>query len=348
MDISNDRVFPLSALKALTAGMTGDMDLLSRSRLAAFERELSREIVPRRQLLVREQVRLESGAIASLARSALEQRRAGWSRQVSELRALKGCNRDVIEQAARGVRQERTRFDRSLASLKALQRVFARHEADLRSGISLARLKAHVQQARDAMQASRLSIGLRDAMGGLIFEARRDMENLSQRSDEIGRLMRAMGQRFAAEHDWTLPDPSGFQVRRYMAEIERIEAFQQRHFGALSLITTEKWALTRRYFESVAVRLRAVYELASKAIDIWLAELMGPLMERASEHEALLRDRLESVQRVLDAAGQLQGRIDQLDREHERLNQQVQALDQFETDMMALLAEAREPTLRAA
>ena len=348
LDIAPDRVFPLSALKALTARVTGDMDLLSRSRLAAFERALSSEIVPRRQLLVREQIRLESGAIASLARSALEQRRSGLARQVNELRALKGRNRDVIEQAARGIRQERARFDRSLASLKALQRVFARHEAELRSGISLTRLKAHVQQARDAMQASRLSIGLRDAMGGLIFEARRDMESLSQRSDEIGRLMRAMGQRFAAEYDWNLPDPSGFQVRRYMAEIERIEAFQQRHFGALSLITTEKWALTRRYFESVAVRLRAVYELASKAIDAWLAELMGPLMERASEHEALLRDRLESVQRVLDAAGELQGRIDQLEREQERLNQQLQVLDQFESDMMALLAEAREPVLRAA
>jgi len=348
LDINSDRVFPLSALKALTARVTGDMDLFSRSRLAAFERALSREIIPRRQSLVREQVRLESGAIASLARSGLGQRRQGVDVQVTELRALKGRNRTVIEQAARGIRQERARFDRSLASLKALQRVFARHEAELRSGISLARLKVHVQMARDAMQSSRLSIGLRDAMDGLVRSARLDMEDLARRSDEIGRLMRAMGQRFAAEHEWSLPEPESFELRRYMAEIERIEAFQQRHFGAISLITTEKWALTRRYFESVAVRLRAVYELASKAVDLWLTALMGPLMARATEHEALLRDRLESVQRVLDAAGQLQTRIDQLERERERLDQQLGTLDQFELDMKALLAEAREPALRAA
>ncbi|MEY4862276.1 MAG: hypothetical protein RLZ51_371 [Pseudomonadota bacterium] len=348
LDIPRERIFPLSALKGLTARVTGDMDLLSRSRITAFERALSREIVPRRQLLIREQVRLESGAIASLARSALSQRRAGLSLQLEELRALKGRNREVIEQAARGIRQERAGFDRSLASLKALHRVFARHEAELRSGVALSRLKGHVQRARDAMQGSRMSIGLRDAMSGLIREARADIELLEQRSQEMALLMRAMSKRFSDEHGWALSEPEDFQSRRYIAEVERIEDFQQRHFGAISLITTEKWALTRRYFESVAVRLRAVYELASKAVDAWMAELMGPLMARAGEHEALLRTRLESVQRVLDAAGQLQVRIDQLEQDQQRIAAQVLVLDQFESDMMTLLAEAREPERQAA
>ncbi|MFZ9406223.1 MAG: dynamin family protein [Burkholderiaceae bacterium] len=348
LDIPRERVFPLSALKGLVARVNGDLDLLSRSRLTAFERALSSEIVPRRQLLVREQVRLESGSIASLARGALGQRRAGLAVQLVELRALKGRNREVIEQAARGIRQERASFDRSLASLKALHRVFARQEAELRSGVALARLKRHVQKARDAMQLSRMSVGLREAMVGLVLEARRDIESLETRSQDMARLMRAMSQRFSDEHGWELPAAEDFQVRRYMAEVERIEEFQRRHFGAISLITTEKWALTRRYFESVAVRLRAVYELASKAVDAWTAELMAPLMARAGEHEALLRSRLESVQRVLDAAGQLQVRIDQLEQEQQRINAQVRVLDQFESDMMALLAEAREPDRQAA
>lgn len=348
LEISADRVFPLSALKALTARVTGDTDLLSRSRLAPFERALSREIVPRRQLLARDQVRLETGAIASFARSGLKQRSQGLETQVSELLALRGRNKAVIERAAKGIRLERARFDRSLASLKALQRVFTRHETELRAGVSLPRLKLHVQAARDAMQASRLSIGLREAMDGLVQSARADMADLARRTDEIGRLMHAMGQRFATEYQWMLPEQAPFQPRRYMAEIERIEAFQQRHFGAISLITTEKWALTRRYFESVAVRLRAVYDLASKAVDLWLADLMGPLLLRASEHETLLRDRLEAVQRVLDAAGQLQTRIEQLEFERKRLDQQLAALDQFESDLSALMNEALEPTLRVA
>ena len=226
--------------------------------------------------------------------------------------------------------------------------MYYRQETELREGISLPRLKRHVRQARDEMRDSRLSIGLKDAMERLLQQALADIDTLAQRVAETRRLMGAMNERFSSEHGWNLPEPAEFPVAEYLIEVERIEAFRQRHFGAVSLITTEKWALTRRYFESVAVRLRSVYEQAARASDAWLGELMGPMLDRASQHEALLRTRLDSVQRALDAGGQLQLRIDQLTQDDERLGQQLQLLNAFELNIAELLDEAHEPALRVA
>lgn len=348
LELPPERVFPLSALKGLVARVTGDAGLLERSRIDVFERALSREVVPRRQSLIRDQVRQESAAIAAIARSALEQRRASMLMQIEELRGLKGRNRDVIEKAAHAIRQESDRFDRSLASLRALQKVFHRQDAELRQGISLVRLKAHVRVARSNMRDSRLSIGLRDAMERLLQSARADAEQFIARVAETERLMRAMNERFSVEHGWVLPEPRSFAATDVLREIELIEAFRQRHFGTVSLITTEKWALTRRYFESVAIRLRTVYEEATRSVEAWLGELMAPLIDRAAQHETQLRTRLDSVQRALDAGGQLQRRIDQLARDEGRLAQQLEALEEFESSLASLLDEAHEPALRVA
>jgi hypothetical protein len=50
-----------------------------------------------------------------------------------------------------------------------------------------------------------------------------------------------------------------------------------------------------------------------------------------------LRRRLESVQRVLDASGQLQGRIGQLEADRDRIDAQLARVEQFAAQLAAAL-----------
>ncbi|UCE31961.1 MAG: dynamin family protein, partial [Burkholderiales bacterium] len=75
LQLPRDRVFPLSAQKALLAKVRGDAELLERSRLEALERVLIDELIPERRSIVAQQVRAEFDAARGATQAMLTARR---------------------------------------------------------------------------------------------------------------------------------------------------------------------------------------------------------------------------------------------------------------------------------
>jgi chromosome segregation ATPase len=242
-----------------------------------------------------------------------------------------------VEQTARRIREERADFEAGQIRLKALRSVLARHEAKIRAVVGLDRLKGHVQETRERMRDSRLSLGLKEGMESLLAAARHDFYSLTHESGEVHALMAAMYARLGQENGLALGVPAPFPTQRFFRELDRIAGYRQRHFGARSLVLTEKWELTRRFLESVAVRLRALYELALRSAQVWLQSLMAPIDAQVREHELQFRQRLDAVQRILDAGGELKTRIEELRAERARIDRQLETLGEFADALAASL-----------
>jgi CII-binding regulator of phage lambda lysogenization HflD len=84
--------------------------------------------------------------------------------------------------------------------------------------------------------------------------------------------------------------------------------------------------LTRRFFETVASRIKHVYDIANRDVEEWLRAVMSPLETHVREHHLQLKRRLDSVQRIHAATGELDARIDELDQQHESFAAQIAAL----------------------
>jgi chromosome segregation ATPase len=80
-----------------------------------------------------------------------------------------------------------------------------------------------------------------------------------------------------------------------------------------------------------------VYEVADRSAQHWLAALLTPIESQIREHQGQLRQRLDSIQRVLDAGGALQVRIDQLEDERNRLDAQATELGRLGAELAAAL-----------
>lgn len=344
LQLPAQRIFPVSAQKGLVAKVMRDAPLLARSRLPELERALSSEIVPQQQAIVRELVRREFDDAHAVVQGVLSTRRRHLVEQVFELDGLRGKNRTSVEQMARRVKSERDEFERSLRKLQALRVVFGRQQRGLRETVSIDTLKRHVRAARNRMRESRLSMGLREGMAGLLVDARGDFARLEAQVAEVQTLMTAMYGSFVREHGLSLGTPATFDVHAFVADLARIESLQERHFGAFSLVTTEKWALTRRFFESVAVRLRELYERAGRELEDWQRALMAPIETQVREHQGQLRRRLDSVRRVLDASDQLSGRIAELEEARGRVERQLADLQAARGEVGRVL-ERREASL---
>ena len=344
LDLPHERVFPVSAQKALVAKVNRDSSLLQRSRIRDLEYALGRELVPQAREIAREHVRREFDELLAQTDALLGAKRRNVVEQLFELNGLRGKNRDVIDLMAGRIRREREDFDRSLRQLQGLRSVVARHSHSLYSAIGADTLRRHVREAREVMRASAFSTGLRDGMASLLSAARTDFEEAGRLVGEISALMGAMYRTFATQHGLTLGAPVGFSTRRYLAELERIELLMKRQFGALSMVTTEKRVLMRRFFESVAARVREVYEQAGRDLQSWLRAVMAPIESQVREHQAQLKRRLDSVRRVLDANGSLEARIGEIDAERAEVEQRIAISEELARHVRGLL-DAGEPVL---
>jgi uncharacterized protein YdcH (DUF465 family) len=341
LQLPPQRIFPVSAQKGLVGKITRDPLLLMRSRLPELEHALSREIVPQQQSIVREQVRREFDEAYAVTHGVLAARRRNLVEQVFELNGLRGKNKAAIEQMARRIRLERSEFDQSLRKLQALRSVFGRHQQAIHKKIGVEQLKVHVRVARHRMRESKLSLGLRDGMASLLEAVRTDFRDVGRLVEEVQTLMTAMYGSFNREHGLTLGSPLLYSTRRFVRELDRIEALHQRHFGAMSLVTTEKWALTRRFFESVVARIRDVYDHANRELESWLRAVIAPIESQVREHQSQLRRRLDSVQRIMEASDQLETRIAELEEGRLQVDQQIKTLQKHGSEV-ALVLERRE------
>jgi hypothetical protein len=343
LDLSPSRVFPVSAQKGLVAKIQRNEPLLRRSRLPELERALSQELVPQQQTLVREHVRRAFDELAAVVGSVLGARRRHVVEQLFELNGLRGKNRNVVDHMAARIKAERAEFEKSLRQLQALRSVFSRHSQSIYATIGIDNLKRHVRSARELMRASHFSTGLRDGMSSLLAAARADFVEVSRLVDEIATLMGAMYRSFNAEHGLSLGAPMGFSTRRYLDELQRVESLQRRQFGTLTLVTTEKWALMRRFFESVAARIKEVYELANREVEAWLRAVIAPIEGQVREHQSQLRRRLESVRRVLDATESLDERIAEIDESRAQAEQQLAIATELAEQVRTILAQTLAP-----
>ena len=337
LEVAAETVFPVSAQKGLVARIGGDDALLARSRLPALERALSEDLLPTRQQIVRDTLLGESSDIVRQTRGLLEARLAGVRDQLGEIAELRGKNQSVIEYMMRKIRAEKDEFEQGLQKYYAVRSVFTNLTNNLLAHLGLDALRDETRRTREAMQESTFSRGLSEAMEGFFTRLRDNFKQSSAEIGEITRMLDAMHKRFSVEHGLKLMPPETFSTRRYERELDKLEkAFNRQINNTLTLVTTEKHALTQKFFDTVALQARRTFEVANRDVEQWLRAVMSPLETQVREYQLQLKRRLESVKRIYQATDTLEDRVDEL--------------KQVEAGVCALLAElqAHEDGIRAA
>jgi len=189
-------------------------------------------------------------------------------------------------------------------------------------------LRANAGRTRRAIEASLFTKGVRGAMNEFFAQIRADLDAAGRKATEIQDMMAAMYARFAKEHDLERFVPPPFSMLKYTKEVERLERAYQQHINTLwNMASKAKFPLMKRFFETVASRVRHLYDVANRDIDAWLKAVMSPLETQVREHQAQLRRRLESIRRIHRASDELEDRIAELASSGDALDAQARALD---------------------
>jgi len=92
------------------------------------------------------------------------------------------------------------------------------------------------------------------------------------------------------------------------------------------MVSKAKFALMKRFFETVASRAKHVYDISNRDVESWLKAVMAPLETQVREHHLQLRRRLESIRRIHQASDELEERITELEQARDALVAQINGL----------------------
>jgi DNA repair exonuclease SbcCD ATPase subunit len=321
------QVFAVSAQKALLAKVNGDDALLARSRIPILEQALSKELIPAKREIVGSATRSEVRALSSAVRPILDARIAGIREQLAELRGLRGKNEDVVEHMMERIREEKESFERGMQRYTALRTIFTQQTTELYQAIGLETLRDAAGRTRQRIEDSPFTRGVRTAMGDFFQAIRASIETAAMRTQEIHDMMAAMYGRFAKEHRLEPFAPPAFSMLKYQKEVDRLERAYNAHLNTLwNMVSKAKFALMKRFFETIAIRVKHVYDIANRDLETWLKALMAPLETQVREHHIQLRRRLESVKRIHRASEELEERLAELEQAESTIRAQIDAL----------------------
>ena len=310
LGLDTRQVFPVSAQKALVGKITGDHELVHKSRMKQLESALFNELIPARKDIIRRRVGEELATLSGSQYASLSAKTRGIVEQLLELKGLRGKNQSVIAHMARRVDAEKKEFDESLFKLQATRAVFTRLSTELYSSLGMGILRDNLVKARAEMQNSRFTTGLRDAIKVYFDSIHANLDESERKIEEIRSMMETMYKKFSAEHGLTLALPMGFSLAKYRDEINEAHGIYEKQFGTAVMLTTSRVVLMERFFDSVASAVKRCFKAANADTDAWLKVIMAPLEAQIRQHKEQLKHRQQSIARIHDATDTLEQKIE--------------------------------------
>ncbi|MBX9798312.1 MAG: dynamin family protein [Burkholderiaceae bacterium] len=340
LELSERQVFPVSAQKGLVGKINRDAPLLAKSRLPALESALSSELLPAKQDIIRTQLMAEVNELTSAKQALLSSRVRNVVEQLIELKSLRGKNQTILQHMMKRIDMEKMEFDGSLFKLQATRSVFARLSTEVFTHLGMGVLKDNINKTRDAMERSKFSSGLRQAVKEFFEEALDNLELSATKTDEIGEMMSVMYRKFSTEHGLALSTPMPFSLDKYSKEIAMIEQLYHKQFGAATILTTPQVVLMQKFFDSIASRVKQSFLQANRDVEAWLKVVMAPLEAQIGEHKIQLKRRKKSIEKIHLATDSLEEKVLAFEQMQFELDTQRAMLTRLENELKtAIMAQ---------
>ncbi|HEY9199611.1 MAG TPA: dynamin family protein [Gammaproteobacteria bacterium] len=329
LGVDGNRVFPVSAQKGLVGKVRSDDALLERSRLLELERFLAEEVLPNKLDMLRDHILKEVGGLIDQTYSLLDNRLQQTSKELENLRALRGKNADVIQHLMKKSRDEQAVYLRNVEGFQSSRRVLQSAAKTMLDALSLDNFDTLINKTRKDMSSAWTTHGLRSAMGNFFATARETMDQVALQAEQTRTLIRATYRKFHEEHGLPAVTPKVFSVDHYNMELHRLleeaEAFRNSPVTAM----TEQSFLIKKFFISMVSQARGVFFRANQEADAWLKEVMNPLVQQIKDHKRVMEKRLDTLRRISESRDTLEGKINELEGSRHELRKELDTLNRL-------------------
>lgn len=298
LGIDSKRVFAISAQKGLIGRVRNDARLVKNSNLVAMENILANEILPQKELLVRNTLINDINEMMQSSKSILLSEFNDKKKSIVNLSGLSGKNEDVIQHLLEKTREEQSIYHRNAESLQASRKILLGQQHRLKSIIDLDRLDQQVNKARTSMKGSWTTNGMKSSMKTLFNGISGTMTEAAKQTELTNRLVKSIYNRFQNENSETDIKPKLFSIASYQKEIEMLYEDAEEYRTSVYSTMTEQSFVIKKFFISLVSRARNIYYQLNKDADDWGKRVLTPLIRQVKAHKKELQARLEQLKKA--------------------------------------------------
>jgi hypothetical protein len=256
-------------------------------------------------------------------------RKRDLTEQTVELKGLQGKNVSVIKHMRSRISQEQAEFDLGGAKIHAVRSVHLKLLKEIFSILSAKALKAEMAQLTDALMQKGLKLGVKRAYGETFERLRANMDKVQSLSADIQTMLTATFKQLNAEYGFSLQSINEPQLDVYVKDLELAERSHLQYLGISNVFKLAQPEFADRLVRALSTRLRAVHEAALADVELWSKSAAAQLDAQLRERRRNFARRIEAIDRIQQATGGLQERL-------EDVAKQERAIDQLEIKLTEL------------
>jgi len=336
LGISDKRVFAVSAQKGLIGRVKNNAKLVKASNLVAMENVLSNEILPQKELLVRNTLIADINGMMQESKSILLSQFNAKKKSITTFSGLGGKNENIIHALLEKTREEQTVYHRNAESLQSSRQILSGQYNRLKVIIDLDRLDRQVNEARNVMKGSWTTNGMKKGMKTLFDSISNTMNEAAKQTELTNRLVKSIYNRFQNENEDSDVKPKLFSIAAYKQEIEALYEDAEEYRTSVYSTMTEQSFVIKKFFISLVSRARNLYYQLNKDADDWGKRALTPLIRQVKAHKKELKLRLEQLKKAGQSRDTIADRVIILKKE-------AKVLQKFIFDVNKMLTTINSP-----
>lgn len=324
LGLPGDKVFAVSAQKALLGRIKGDPAIVQRSGIERLETYLANEIVPIKRQLLAKAVTNEIGAMMVSSHRSCAQKLEANQSQLNELADLAGKSRDITLKLWQKVNEEKEAYNNALSEYKVIRTTFNQKRNALMDVFNPTRLDVLCSKSLQDINDSWTTPGLTRGMRTLIKLIGDEFNAVSRSGEDILKLMEGAYNTFHERFRFTKMDfpPLNFAdpKMRLLTLVTKTENFCK---DPVNIVMTEKRFMVRKFWRMLVDEARKIFNDARSETERWIAAVPLPLETQIKDHKAQLQSRLDALAKVNERGGAIKEEVAKLQAQRAEIQGRV-------------------------
>ena len=322
-----EKVFALSAQKALLGRIKGDREMVERSGIEKLEAYLANEIIPVKRQLLAKAVTSEIGAMMVASHRSCSQKLENNQTQLNELATLSGKSRDLTMKLWQKVSAEKEAYNDTLTEYKIQRTAFNQKRNTLLDVFNPTKLDIICSRSHQAINDSWTTVSLTRGMRELIKLIGDEFKAVNLAGDDVLRLMEGVYNTFHVRFKFDKMNfpPLDFEGPRNKLQILIYET-EQFCKDPVNIVMTEKRYMIRKFWRMLVDSARAIFNEARADTERWLAAVPLPLETQIKDHKAQLQARLDSLAKINERGGAIAEEVAKLQAQRKEIQVQVEMI----------------------
>jgi hypothetical protein len=327
LNIAADRVFPISAQKALVAKSKGDKALLGQSGITVLENHLADVILPTKQHIIWDSI---VGDVTHAIDNIYNGVRSNFDKTDEELKQFQsmcGKNVDVFQKMMNKTRQQQAVYLKDVENFQASHRRIVQQSKVILNTLSPESIDKLIAETRKHMVESWTTVGLKKEMTHFFDSINDTLQIVSRQIEQTYDLVMSIFQKFHEEHGFPQLSAKPFPLSKYNEVFQKLSQEAEVFRTSKAATLYEQSFVVKKFFISLVSHVRNQFITAHKEVEVWLKEMVNPLVRQIKENRTRIEQQLQNLAKINDSRTNLEGKITEVEKQCKELRELMNGLD---------------------